>query len=71
MVHKVPWDKNNYFDKARVFIEIKSQFSKLFKLVKVIVDNNSTVSDSNRERSSINIAYLILFLVLQKLHDMI
>ncbi len=66
MVHRVPWDESNYYDKARVFIEMKSQFSKLFKAVKLKVDNNRSIEDKNKEMSSINIAYLILFFGVSK-----
>ena len=62
MVHCVPWNKEkNYYDKARVFIEMKSQFLKIFKVVKTKVDISNKISFENKERSAINISYLILF----------
>ncbi len=66
MVHRVPWEEKNYYDKARVFIEMKSQFSKLFKSVKAKVDSDTSIDDKDKERTAINIAYLILFFGVSK-----
>ncbi|MXV52590.1 hypothetical protein GS399_16575 [Pedobacter sp. HMF7647] len=66
MVHRVPWDDNNYYEKARVFIEMRSQFSSLFKIVKAAIDKAVTISVDNKEKASINIAYLILFFGVSK-----
>lgn len=66
MVHRVPWDDSNYYDKARVFIEMKSQFSKIFKTVKPKVDKATTINDTDKEEAAINIAYLTLFFGVSK-----
>ncbi|NTW33639.1 MAG: hypothetical protein HGB12_13640 [Bacteroidetes bacterium] len=66
MVLRVPWDEQNYYDKARVFIEMKSQFSKIHKITKDIINNSNKIEDVNKEKASVNIAYLILFFGVSK-----
>lgn len=66
MVHRAPGEENDYYDKAGVFIEMKAQFSKLLKVVKAQIDNNDSINDKDKEKTAINIAYLILFFGVSK-----
>lgn len=59
MVHRVPWDAENYYDKARVFIEMKSQFESIYKIT-------NTYAGTLSEKDRINISYLILFFGVSK-----
>ena len=62
MTHRIPWAENEkYYDSTRVFIELKSQFSKLYKIIKPKIDINETIRNEDKERAAIIISYLVLF----------
>lgn len=67
MTHRVPWSKEEkYYNGTRVFIEMKLQFVKLFKIVKDKVDKSKLVDDQDKEKTSIIISYLILYFGISK-----
>jgi hypothetical protein len=66
MVHRVPGEKDKIYDGARVFIEINSQFQKIYKITREFVNSSQLVSDEYKENAAINIAYLILFFGVSK-----
>jgi len=61
MTHRVAWDENTFYDKGRVFVEMKSQFNKIYYVTRLHVNNSKEISDTDKEHASINISYLILF----------
>jgi hypothetical protein len=67
MTHRIPWDANEkYYNGTRVFIEIKSQFLKLYRIVKKKVDICKSIKSSEKELTAINISYLILYFGVSK-----
>ena len=67
MVHRVPWSKEDkYYNGTRVFIEIKLQFMKLFKIAKDKIDKCELIDSKDKEKASITISYLILYFGVSK-----
>lgn len=61
MTHRIPNEADKYSNGASVFVQIKSQFSELYRIIKPKVDKDKTIADDDKEREAINISYFILF----------
>lgn len=61
MEHRVPGEDEKYVKGAAVFIEIHKQFNKMYKIIKPLVADESSIIEGDKEKTSINIVYTLLF----------
>lgn len=61
MEYRVPWEDHKYITGPLVFREIKSQFTKLYRIVSPIVEASPTIHPTRNKIDAINITYQILF----------
>jgi hypothetical protein len=61
MEYRVPWEEHKYITGPLVFREIKSQFTKLYKIVCPFVEASDTIAPDMKKIDMINITYQLLF----------
>ena len=61
MEYRVPWEVEKYITGPLVFREIKSQFTKLHKIVSPFIEATDTISQAKKNMEAINITYQLLF----------
>jgi hypothetical protein len=61
MEYRVPWEEHKYITGPLVFREIKSQFTKIYKIICPFIEATDTISPKKKKTESINISYLLLF----------
>ena len=61
MEYRVPWEDHKYITGPLVFREIKSQFTKLYKIVFPFVEASATIPADKKKIDAVNITYQLLF----------
>jgi len=61
MEYRVPWEEHKYITGPLVFREIKSQFTKLYKIVCPFIEASDKIPADKKKIDSINITYQLLF----------
>jgi hypothetical protein len=61
MEYRLPWEEHKYIAGPLVFREVKSQFTKLYKIVSPFAEASDTISKDKKQLDAINITYQLLF----------
>jgi hypothetical protein len=61
MEYRVPWEDHKYITGPLVFREIKSQFTKLYKIVCPFIEACDNIPADKKQTDAINITYQLLF----------
>jgi hypothetical protein len=61
MEYRLPYEEHKYITGPLVFREIKSQFTKLYKIVSPFIVATSTIQPDRKQLETIDITYLLLF----------
>jgi hypothetical protein len=61
MEYRVPWEEHKYITGPLVFREIKSQFTKMYKIVCPFIEASDMIPAPKKQIEAVNISYQLLF----------